>query len=266
MCRRKIAGMRTPEGARPRTLRGRARRSGHDSPAPSRQRPTRSHVLVLAPLSLIFEVTRPILPPPQPEPNPCACWSSVADPADCTPRCSSSGATRRPSSPSPSATARRHLRLGRRPLRPDGRQPPRRRPRQRHAHRRGAAPLGRHRGPLRRRTIRSGGHGFSGIGRKRCSPSCRSAARSSAWTLRFEDEAPADLEALVAAGDCDLVIAADGINSRIRERYAATFRPDMDVRRCRYTWLGTPRASTPSRSRSSRDGARLVPGARVPVR
>ncbi|NUQ13530.1 MAG: FAD-dependent monooxygenase, partial [Gemmatimonadaceae bacterium] len=49
------------------------------------------------------------------------------------------------------------------------------------------------------------------------------------------------LDDLVAAGAVDLVIAADGINSTVRQRFAGAYQPDVDVRRCRYVWLGTPR-------------------------
>ena len=35
------------------------------------------------------------------------------------------------------------------------------------------------------------------------------------------------------------MIAADGLNSRIRSRYAATFQPDIAQRTCRFVWLGT---------------------------
>ena len=39
--------------------------------------------------------------------------------------------------------------------------------------------------------------------------------------------------------DYDLVVAADGINSLIRNEYKDEFRPDIDVRRCKFIWLGT---------------------------
>ncbi|HJY40231.1 MAG TPA: FAD-dependent monooxygenase, partial [Steroidobacteraceae bacterium] len=39
--------------------------------------------------------------------------------------------------------------------------------------------------------------------------------------------------------DADLLIAADGVNSRVRQQYAAAFEPNVDVRKCRYIWLGT---------------------------
>ena len=94
---------------------------------------------------------------------------------------------------------------------------------------------------FRGRTIRSGGHGFSGIGRKAMLRILQQRCESLGVVLRFEHETPVDLETLVAADQWDLVIAADGINSRIRDRYASTFRPDTDLRRCRYIWLGTPR-------------------------
>jgi anthraniloyl-CoA monooxygenase len=37
----------------------------------------------------------------------------------------------------------------------------------------------------------------------------------------------------------DLVVAADGVNSRIRARFSDVFQPVVDPRRCRFTWLGT---------------------------
>jgi anthraniloyl-CoA monooxygenase len=54
-------------------------------------------------------------------------------------------------------------------------------------------------------------------------------------TLRFESEAadPA------AWADADLVVAADGINSAVRGRYADHLRPRIDVRRNKFVWLGT---------------------------
>jgi anthraniloyl-CoA monooxygenase len=35
------------------------------------------------------------------------------------------------------------------------------------------------------------------------------------------------------------VVAADGVSSAIRSKYADAFRPSLDVRRCKYIWLGT---------------------------
>ena len=94
---------------------------------------------------------------------------------------------------------------------------------------------------FRGRTVRSGGHGFSGVGRKAMLRILQHRCETLGVVLRFEHETPDDLEQVAAEGRWDLVIASDGINSRIRERYARTFKPEVDLRRCRYTWLGTPR-------------------------
>ncbi len=92
------------------------------------------------------------------------------------------------------------------------------------------------------RTMRSGGHGFSGIGRKKLLAILQQRCRALGVTLRFETELPPEaLEAVIADEQVDLVIVADGINSRLRERFASTYRPDIDLRRCRYIWLGTPK-------------------------
>jgi len=92
------------------------------------------------------------------------------------------------------------------------------------------------------RTMRSGGHGFSGIGRKKLLAILQQRCRALGVVLRFETELPPEaLEAVIADEQVDLVIVADGINSRLRERFASTYRPDIDLRRCRYIWLGTPK-------------------------
>lgn len=82
----------------------------------------------------------------------------------------------------------------------------------------------------------SGGHGFCGIGRKRLLLLLQARARELDIELRFETEA-ADPKAYAA--EYDLVVAADGLNSRTREAYAEHFKPDIDVRACKFVWLGT---------------------------
>jgi anthraniloyl-CoA monooxygenase len=84
-------------------------------------------------------------------------------------------------------------------------------------------------------TMRSGGHGFSGIGRKRLLNILQERARSLGVKIEFETEAgPVD-----SYRDYDIVVGADGVNSRVRATYADAFRPDIDVRACKYIWLGT---------------------------
>jgi anthraniloyl-CoA monooxygenase len=84
------------------------------------------------------------------------------------------------------------------------------------------------------RVVTSGGHGFAGIARRRLLEILQQRCRALGVKLMFETEVR-DPDALEA----DLVVAADGANSAIRTRHAATFQPDIDLRKCRYVWLGT---------------------------
>ncbi len=85
-------------------------------------------------------------------------------------------------------------------------------------------------------TIRSSGHGFIGIGRKRLLEILQNRARELGVNLHFEHEASADL---ADWADYDLVIAADGANSRIRDRYEPHFGVDIQVKRNKFFWFGT---------------------------
>jgi len=88
------------------------------------------------------------------------------------------------------------------------------------------------------RVVRSGGHGFCGIGRRRLLEILHGRCAELGVELAFETDVGDD-EAAARAFDADLVLAADGINSRVRQKYAATFEPDVDLRHCRFVWLGT---------------------------
>ena len=88
------------------------------------------------------------------------------------------------------------------------------------------------------RTVRSGGHGFSGIGRKKLLNLLQDRARTLGVTLRFETE----VTGVEAFGDADLIVASDGINSQTRNQHAPVFQPDIDVRPNRFIWLGTHKA------------------------
>ena len=37
----------------------------------------------------------------------------------------------------------------------------------------------------------------------------------------------------------DLVVACDGLNSKVRNEFAEHFSPEVDVRKCKFVWLGT---------------------------
>ena len=86
------------------------------------------------------------------------------------------------------------------------------------------------------RTITSGGHGFCGIGRMRLLNILQDRCRELGVKLQFESEVQDD-----AGLEADLIIAADGLNSRVRAKYAASYQPDVDLRHCRFVWLGTSR-------------------------
>jgi anthraniloyl-CoA monooxygenase len=86
--------------------------------------------------------------------------------------------------------------------------------------------------------VRSGGHGFCGIGRKKLLNILQERCLALGVDLVFETDVTDD-QALAAQYNADLVIASDGLNSRIRTRYAETFQPDIDNRQCRFVWLGT---------------------------
>jgi len=85
------------------------------------------------------------------------------------------------------------------------------------------------------RTIRSGGHGFIGIGRKKLLNILQERCEELGVKLVFETDVESDTQ----YPDADLVIASDGVNSRIRNKYAAVFKPDVVTRPNRFIWLGT---------------------------
>lgn len=84
------------------------------------------------------------------------------------------------------------------------------------------------------RTMVSGGHGFCGIGRRKLLDILRDRCEQLGVAIRYETEVVDDADI-----DADLIIAADGLNSRLRQKYAATYQPDIDLRQCRFVWLGT---------------------------
>jgi len=82
---------------------------------------------------------------------------------------------------------------------------------------------------------RSGGHGFVGIGRKRLLNILQARCEELGVKLVFEHEVEDDAE----FPEADLIIASDGIHSRIRQKYAEVFQPEIVTRPNRYIWLGT---------------------------
>ncbi|MES2979920.1 MAG: bifunctional salicylyl-CoA 5-hydroxylase/oxidoreductase [Pseudomonadota bacterium] len=88
------------------------------------------------------------------------------------------------------------------------------------------------------RSVRSGGHGFCGIGRKRLLNILQERCLELGVKLVFETDVQDD-QALAAQYKADLLVASDGLNSRVRKRYEQTYKPDVELRACRFVWLGT---------------------------
>jgi anthraniloyl-CoA monooxygenase len=82
----------------------------------------------------------------------------------------------------------------------------------------------------------SSGHGFSGIARKKLLMLLQDRARELGVRLHFQTEIASAGE---LAGSYDLVVAADGLNSRTRGEFAEIFKPAIDTRRNKFVWLGT---------------------------
>ena len=80
------------------------------------------------------------------------------------------------------------------------------------------------------------GNSFSGIARLQLLKILQRRCEQLGIELLFRTEI-SDLESLRA--NCDLLLAADGVNSTARTQYAAEFGPSLDVRPNRYIWYGT---------------------------
>ena len=91
---------------------------------------------------------------------------------------------------------------------------------------------------IHKNCVRSSGHGFIGIGRKRLLQILADRARELGVLIHYSQECEPDLAAWEG---WDLVVAADGINSRFREAYANHFGVDVQERANRFVWLGTPK-------------------------
>jgi anthraniloyl-CoA monooxygenase len=84
-------------------------------------------------------------------------------------------------------------------------------------------------------TLRSTGHGFSGLSRKMLLSILAERCRELGVRLCHEREIR-DLDEVRGA---DLILICDGVNSRFREQHAERFRPAIDVRPNKFVWFGT---------------------------
>ena len=88
----------------------------------------------------------------------------------------------------------------------------------------------------RDRKISIHGNSFSGIARLQLLKILQRRAEQLGVEIEFRSEVH-DVESL--RNDSDLLLAADGVNSTVRLRYAEQFQPELDVRANRYIWYGT---------------------------
>ncbi len=82
---------------------------------------------------------------------------------------------------------------------------------------------------------RIGGNGFCGCARRTLLMLLQARARALGVRMEFRHE----IAGLEEVADADLIVAADGINSAVRERHAAHFRPMVDLRPNKFTWMGS---------------------------
>lgn len=82
---------------------------------------------------------------------------------------------------------------------------------------------------------RIGGNGFCGCSRRTLLLILQERARELGVTLMFE----AEIDETRGLADADLIVLADGSNSRFRERYADHFQPATDLRTNKFAWMGS---------------------------
>ena len=84
---------------------------------------------------------------------------------------------------------------------------------------------------------RVGGNGFCGCSRRMLLLILQERARELGVTLKFET----DIDDESRFADADLIVLADGINSRFRDKYVDHFQPEVDLRSNKFAWMGSTR-------------------------
>jgi anthraniloyl-CoA monooxygenase len=91
---------------------------------------------------------------------------------------------------------------------------------------------------FRNHVYRIGGNGFCGCARTTLLKLLHDRARALGVELKFQTDIT-DIRG--ALKEADLVVASDGINSRVRETFADHFKPRVDLRPNKFTWMGSTR-------------------------
>ncbi|QOZ70747.1 bifunctional salicylyl-CoA 5-hydroxylase/oxidoreductase [Bradyrhizobium arachidis] len=84
---------------------------------------------------------------------------------------------------------------------------------------------------------RVGGNGFCGCSRQKLLLILQERARELGVSLHFE----VDIDDEFRFADADLILLADGINSRFREKHVDHFQPELDLRTNKFAWMGSTR-------------------------
>lgn len=84
---------------------------------------------------------------------------------------------------------------------------------------------------------RVGGNGFCGCSRQKLLLILQERAQELGVSLHFE----VDIDDESRFADADLILLADGVNSRFREKYAEYFQPEVDLRTNKFAWMGSTR-------------------------
>ncbi|MGK0362767.1 MAG: anthraniloyl-CoA monooxygenase [Bradymonadia bacterium] len=91
------------------------------------------------------------------------------------------------------------------------------------------------------RCLRSTGHGFAGQSRQRLLDVLTGVCEARGVELHWESTVDATALGEGPLATADLIIASDGLNSRIRTHFAAAFEPRIELGANRFVWLGTTR-------------------------
>ncbi|QQN62797.1 bifunctional salicylyl-CoA 5-hydroxylase/oxidoreductase [Bradyrhizobium diazoefficiens] len=84
---------------------------------------------------------------------------------------------------------------------------------------------------------RVGGNGFCGCSRQKLLLILQERARELGVSLHFE----VDIDDESRFAEADLILLADGVNSRFREKYSEHFEPEVDLRTNKFAWMGSTR-------------------------
>ena len=87
-------------------------------------------------------------------------------------------------------------------------------------------------------THRIGGNGFCGCSRATLLKILGRRARALGVDIKYQTEISPNDPAIL---DADLIVAADGSNSRFRETYAEKFKPSIELRPNFFSWMGSTR-------------------------